>query len=172
MKFDIKSRFTGEVIFSIETESFKLAVETAVKSGVDLSKANLYGVDLSGADLSGADFSCADLYGANLSGADLSGANLSGKVNLYGTNLSGATLYRATLYGEKLTKEPIQILGLRWFVLITVEQIRIGCELYEAAEWEKFEDSRIALMDSDALEFWKKYKDMILGLHKIHAENK
>ncbi len=59
MLFEIKNRFTGSVIFSLETSSFKLCVEAAVKS-----RADLYGANLSGANLSGA-----DLYGANLSGA-------------------------------------------------------------------------------------------------------
>ena len=63
--FEIKSRFTGNVIFSLETKSLKIAVETAAKSGVDL-----YGAYLSGANLSGADLSGANLSGANLSGAD------------------------------------------------------------------------------------------------------
>jgi hypothetical protein len=48
MKFEIKSWLTGGVLFSIETDSWKLAVEAAVKSG-----ATLYGADLSGADLYG-----------------------------------------------------------------------------------------------------------------------
>ena len=90
MKFEIKHRFTGSVLFSLETESMKLCVEAAVKSranlsGADLSRANLSGADLSGADLSGADLSGANLYGANLSRANLYGANL------YGANLSRAT---------------------------------------------------------------------------------
>ena len=59
MKYEIKSRFTGAVLFALETDSLKLCVEKAVKSG-----ANLSGVDLSGVDL----------FGANLSGANLSGA--------------------------------------------------------------------------------------------------
>ena len=62
MPFEIKNRFSGAVLFSLETESFKLCVEVAVKSG-----ANLYDADLSGANLSGA-----NLSRANLSGADLS----------------------------------------------------------------------------------------------------
>ena len=78
MKFEIKSRFTGKIIFSVEAESWRLAVEAAVKSGADLSRANLSGVELSGANLSGANLYKADLSGAQLSGADLSRANLSG----------------------------------------------------------------------------------------------
>ena len=98
MKFEIKSRFSGNVLFSLETETLKLCVEAAVKSG-----ANLYGADLSGANLSGANLSTgADLYGAILSGADLSGADLYG-ANLYGANLYGANLTGADLSGANLT---------------------------------------------------------------------
>ena len=80
MKFEIKHRFNGSVLFSLETETICLCVEAAINSG-----ANLSGADLSRANLSGADLSGADLYGADLSGADLSGADLSG-ADLYGAN--------------------------------------------------------------------------------------
>ena len=61
MKFEIKSRWTGSVLFSLETSSMKLCVEAAVKSG-----ANLSGATLSFANLSGANLSFANLYGADL----------------------------------------------------------------------------------------------------------
>jgi len=89
MKFKIKHRFSGEVLFSMETESIKLCVEAAVKSRANLSWADLSGADLSGANLSWADLSGADLIGANLSWADLSWANLS-RADLNGANLNGA----------------------------------------------------------------------------------
>ena len=79
MRIEIKSWLTGRVLFEVQTESWKVAVELAVKSGADLSRANLSGADLSGADLSGA-----NLYGANLSGANLYGANNNKKVSLIG----------------------------------------------------------------------------------------
>jgi hypothetical protein len=64
MKFEIKSRWTGDVLFSIETETWKLAVEAAVKS-----RANLSGANLSGADLTGANLTRANLTRANLTRA-------------------------------------------------------------------------------------------------------
>uniref|UniRef100_A0A6H1ZET0 Pentapeptide repeat-containing protein n=1 Tax=viral metagenome TaxID=1070528 RepID=A0A6H1ZET0_9ZZZZ len=91
MNFEIKSRWSESVLFSIETDSLKLAVEAAVKSGANLSEANLSGANLYGANLSGANLSGADLYGANLSGANLSGADLYG-ADLYGADLSGAEI--------------------------------------------------------------------------------
>ena len=101
MLFEIKNRYAGNVIFKLKTDSLKLCVEAAVKSG-----ANLYGADLSGANLSGANLSRADLNGANLSGANLSGANLYGAdlsgANLYGADLNGADLNGANLSGADL----------------------------------------------------------------------
>ena len=64
VKFEIKHRWNGEVLFSIETKTFRLAVEAAMGARADLCEANLCEANLSGANLSG----------ANLSGANLSGA--------------------------------------------------------------------------------------------------
>ena len=36
MKFEIKSRWNGSVLFSLETESLKLCVEAAIKAKADL----------------------------------------------------------------------------------------------------------------------------------------
>ena len=53
MKFEIKSRWDGSILFSVEAGSLKLAVEAAVKSGANLSGADLYGHAVSGLVLSG-----------------------------------------------------------------------------------------------------------------------
>jgi uncharacterized protein YjbI with pentapeptide repeats len=84
MKFEIKHRFSGSVLFSMETESLKLCVEAAKKSDADLRGADLRGADLQGADLQGA-----YLHGAYLHGADLRGAYLQGAY-LQGAYLQGA----------------------------------------------------------------------------------
>ena len=89
MLFEIKNRFTLNVLFKADTESIKATLLLAIKSGAYLSGANLIGANLIGANLSRADLSGAYLSGANLSRADLSGANLSG-ANLSGADLSGA----------------------------------------------------------------------------------
>ena len=86
MKFEIKSRWNGAVLFSVKIDSWKLAVEAAVKSSANLRGANLSDANLSGANLSGANLRDADLCGANLYGANLRGADLCG-ANLYGANL-------------------------------------------------------------------------------------
>ena len=63
MKFEIKHRVNGSVLFSLETESIKLCVQAAVNGGADLR----------GADLRGAHLGDAYLGGAYLGGADLRG---------------------------------------------------------------------------------------------------
>ena len=108
MKFEIKHRVTGTILFSCETETLRLAalhganLSRATLRGADLSRADLSGATLRGSDLSGADLYGADLHGANLSYADLSGSDLSG-ANLSGSDLSYADLSRANLHGADLS---------------------------------------------------------------------
>ena len=184
----------------IENNTVKLTLELALKSGAnldganldgaDLRGANLYGANLYGANLYGADLYGANLYGVNLYGADLRGADLYGAdlrgVNLYGAdlrgadlrsadlrsaNLYGANLYGANLDGEKLTKTPLQLNNLKWFVLISDSYLRIGCQRHLISDWEKFKDGEIEKMASGALDFWKKWKNSILTICKAHSES-
>ena len=192
MKISIFNRFSPSVIFehTVENNTLKLTLELALKSGADLYGANLRGANLRGADLRGADLRDADLrdadlyganlYDANLRGADLRGADLRGAdlrgadlrdADLDGANLYSADLDGANLYGEILTKTPLQLNNLKWFVLISDSYLRIGCQRHLIADWEKFKDSEIEKMDSGALNFWKKWKNSILALCKAHSEN-
>jgi uncharacterized protein YjbI with pentapeptide repeats len=61
LKFEIKNRWSGSVIFSIETDSFKLALEAAIKSGADVRAADCAGQDLSSANLESANLESANL---------------------------------------------------------------------------------------------------------------
>ncbi|MFK3647942.1 pentapeptide repeat-containing protein [Lysobacter enzymogenes] len=122
MKFEIKNRWSGEVVYACELSAevagreysvqMGFAVKQAAAAGAnlrsaDLRSANLSSADLSSADLSGANLSSADLSGANLSGADLSGANLRSadlrSANLSSADLSGANLSSADLSGAYLS---------------------------------------------------------------------
>jgi hypothetical protein len=100
-RFEIKNKYTGDVIYYSTKTTYKDVLEEAVSNGANLSGANLYEVNLSEANLSGADLFGANLSGANLHRADLSGANLS-EANLYEANLSGADLYEVNLYEANL----------------------------------------------------------------------
>jgi hypothetical protein len=100
--FEIKHRISGSVLFSLETETLKLTLEAAVKTGADLTGADLTGAYLRGADLTGADLTGAYLRGVDLRGADLTGAYLTGAY-LTGADLTGADLRGAYLRGADLT---------------------------------------------------------------------
>ena len=73
-KFEIKNRFTGDVIYTSEKTNCKDAIEEAVKNKADLCEANLREANLYGANLREA-----NLCGADLCGADLCGARFYGK---------------------------------------------------------------------------------------------
>ena len=145
MKLSILSRFSASVIFEFEAEenSLKITLQAAVKA-------------------------CANLYGADLGGADLRGANLGG-ADLRGADLRGADLYGADLDGEKLTKTPLQLNNLKWFVLISDKYLRIGCQRFTIEEWKNFDDETIVKMDFAALKFWRKWKTPIIALCDAHT---
>ena len=183
MKIQIKNRFDLSVIFECEADSMKIAVKLAIEAKADLSSANLSYADLSSADLSyanlnSADLSYANLRSANLSYANLRSANLSyanlryadlSYANLSYADLSSADLSYADFNEGKSDKNPIFIYGLNYDVLITKQQIKIGCEIHKVEEWESFDDRRILEMDGrKALEWWRIYKPIIMALQKEH----
>ena len=116
--YQIKSRFSGKILFEMECTSFKVCVEAAISAGADLTEAdltranlfgaNLFGANLTRADLTEADLTRADLTRADLTEADLTRANLTGanltRANLLGANLTEANLFGANLFGANLTE--------------------------------------------------------------------
>ena len=73
MKIQIKSRFSGAVLFEHEAENntITITVEAAVEARANLDGANLDGANLARANLAGANLDGAYLDGANLAGAYL-----------------------------------------------------------------------------------------------------
>ena len=117
MKFEIKNRWSGEIIYQDEAESFKALILSAIKAGANLSGADLWSANLRSADLWSANLRSADLRSANLSGADLSGANLRSAdlrdANLRSANLSGANLSGANLRSADLRSADLRSADLR-----------------------------------------------------------
>jgi uncharacterized protein YjbI with pentapeptide repeats len=138
------TRLDGSKIAEGDYSSLRAAVEANLK--------NLRGADLRGADLIGA-----YLIGAYLIGAYLIGAEFG----------DGARWECGTL----LTRPPLQLLGLRWPVVIGEGAVRIGCQVHAPAVWAAFSDAEIARMDSDAPVFWRQHKATILGLAAGHDAN-
>ena len=110
----------------------------------DELKANLINADLRGANLINA-----DLRGANLSVADLSDANLRG-ADLWG--VFGNMRHIKSLQTEKYT------------ITYTATILQIGCKRFTIDEWKNFDDKTISQMDSGALEWWTKWKLIIMQI--------
>ena len=128
MKFEIKSRWSGAVLFSIETENWKLAVEAGVKAKADLSGANLSEANLSGANL----------YGADLHGADLREADLAGTILPDGFRIARLD------FGK-------------WSILVTPTTTTIGCCVHPNEDWLKWTPKDVADFADGASEFWKQH---------------
>ena len=78
MLYEIKHRYSGAVLFSLDCASLKICVEAAVAAKVSLDFASLDGASLRDASLRGASLDGASLRGASLRGASLDGASLRG----------------------------------------------------------------------------------------------
>lgn len=105
MKFEIKHKTTGDILFSCESDYFKTAIELAIKQKADLSNADLRSSELSN---------------ANLSFANLSYANLSyvigfkfAPINIFNTRYSITILDNEVVWGcRRFTFEEIKNLDL------------------------------------------------------------
>ena len=132
--------------------------------GANLRNANLCNADLCNANLRGADLCNANLRDANLRGADLCGANLC-DADLCGADLRGADLCGADLCGVFGNIAHIKSLQTeKYNVTYTADVIQIGCQRHTIEKWKKFDDETIKRMDSGALEWWKKWKPILMHI--------
>ena len=129
MKYEIKNWWTGELIYSTESNSWVEVIKVARASGADLRSADLPGADLSGAYLRSANLSGADLLGANLSGADLWSANLR-NADLRSAYLRNADLRNVYLSGAYLPSPTVVLLAI-WGELS--EQLTADLMLFDAS---------------------------------------
>ena len=101
---------------------------------------------------------------ANLRAANLRGANLTG-ANLRGANLTGANLKDANLRGANGNLRHIKSIQMeKYYITYTFSIVQIGCERHSIEEWQKFSDETIAKMDNGALEWWTKWKPIIMQI--------
>ena len=135
-------------------------------------RANLCSADLSSADLRFVNLRYADLSYANLCSADLSSADLRSAdlrfVNLRYADLSYADLSSADLrlLQSANGKELACMNAGKYQVVLSKERIAIGCKLFTVGEWKEFNDATISMMDDGALEWWRKWKDLVFMFHK------
>ena len=101
MKFEIKHRYSGEIIFSCDTESWKIAIILALQARADLRNTDLRNADLRNTDLRNTDLRNTDLRNADLTNADLRNTVLR-NTDLRNTDLTNAVLTGADLRNTDL----------------------------------------------------------------------
>ena len=142
MKYQIKNRWDGSVIFEAEIEC---AADT--RDDVKLGLAIRVAVS-----------ALANLAGANLEGAYLAGAYLAG------ANLEGANLEGVKVDGHTFRRAPVHIQD-QYRILLWDGYLIIGCEKHILSEWATFDDRRILEMDGKkALDWWRKWKPILLSI--------
>ena len=114
--FEIKDRFTNEIIFAGEASTREELVEQAVMTRVNLTNAGLAGIGLARADLSGARLVGANLTRANLVGANLTGARLR-DARLNSADMYGANLFKANLGGADCSEANMSNISAAWVFL-------------------------------------------------------
>ena len=170
-KYELKAILESHQLWLRDEGGERANLRSANLRSANLSYANLRSADLSYADLSYASLRSADLSYANLSSADLSYADLR-DANLRGSFLNGSDLRGSDLRGSDMItatanfaignmREIKTLLLDVWPVTYTATHLHIGCERHLITEWWDFDDDRIARMDSNALEWWKKWKPVI-----------
>ena len=137
---EIKSRHNNEILFSIESESVKSAVVSAIRAG-----ANLRGAYLEGADLEDAYLGGANLRGANLRGAYLRGAYLGVKFPPINDHyfVSEILFRKAKTENQKNFSARIRIeLGLCWedFYELARKMKVAGWAKVTLCEWQEYAD--------------------------------
>jgi hypothetical protein len=191
VKFEIKNRRTGEVMFAVDMpdgtkdpERWALVIaghrgdrqspylmgtdlREADLRGADLRKARLIRVDLRGADLSGADLrranlALADLRGASLCDADLRGARLR-KADLRGALLRGANLGDLSCMLDTIgnMNEVKSIRCDKWAVTYTATHMQIGSQYHSLERWWAFTDKQIDAMGFTVLDWWRRWKPVL-----------
>ena len=99
----------------------------------------------------------ADLRYAYLRSADLRSADLRS------TDLSYADLrFLQSANGKELAC----MNAGKYQVVLSKERIAIGCKLFTVEKWKEFNDATISTMDDGALEWWRKWKDLVFMFHK------
>ena len=174
MKIEIKNRWTKEIIFSIEADSMKNALEIGVKQ-----KINFRNCDFRNCDLRGCSFFGANFRGSTFSGCDLSKVNFRicsfNGSTFSGCNFSESSFYKTAFCGSDFS-------GCNFNGSIFCKCNFRGCDLY--CDWTcgifiNCNFRKIRLFESDLSsvksDFWDVLKlvpEEIKGLKKaiIHGK--
>ena len=150
------------------TEALKLhAMFLADEPGGQRFSVDIYGQNLKGADLRDADLRAANLRDADLRAANLRDADLR-DAYLGGADLTDANLFNCIGNMRQIKSAQFEKWGLTW----THDTLQIGCQNHSIEDWKNFTDEQISKMDSGALKWWKKYKEIIFALLEASPADK
>lgn len=86
------------------------------------------------------------------------------------TNFSGAILQEASLWGCRLwdtigNQREIKSLHCdKWGIVYTDRMMAIGCEQHKIENWMAYDEDTINNMHEDALEWWRRWRPVIVAL--------
>jgi hypothetical protein len=82
--------------------------------------------------------------------------------DLWGANLEDANLRYIVGQGSK---QMVCVQTPYWAVVMTPDQMAIGCEQHAITDWWTFDEDRIGYMDGEAIEFWRIWKPVLQQIH-------
>ena len=142
----------------LKTEDMRKYTQTELQKVLDLHKKWLNN-EAGGCR---ADLRSANLRSANLRSADLGSANL-GSADLRSADLGSADLRFAI--GEMSYVKSLQC--EKYYISYTHTHMNIGCQSHTIAEWQDFSNDTISKMDNGALEWWQKWKPIIMNIIEV-----
>ena len=82
--------------------------------------------------------------------------------------LRGAILRDANLCGASGNCREIKTIQTDiWQIVYTKEIMQIGCQRHSIIEWLSFDDDRISSMDERALDWWKKWRPILVLILEV-----
>jgi len=135
--------------------------ERADLSRRDLRRASMDGFNLNGAILNGASMNGASMDGASMNRASMDEASIN-RASMNRASMDGASMNRAILDGATGNMVEIKSIFLEtWPIAYTADVMQIGCQRHLITEWWAFDDASIDIMDSGALDWWRKWKPVL-----------
>ena len=111
-----------------------------------------------------------DLSYANLSGLGLSYVNLS-YVNLSYANLTDVDFTDSNLFNTIGNNKEIKTIQFETYTVVLYKDIiQIGCEQHTYNKWDNFTYRELEKMAYDAPGWWRKHKEIVLQLSRLHQK--
>jgi len=144
-----------------------------IARNTDFSGSTLDDCDMSYGDYRGSNFSRCSAKRTKFTGSNLRGCNtvkmLIDGESLIGVDTRMVNLKGSIIDGEEVKKQPIVINGLPWFVLITDNYMRLGCERHTHQDWKNMKIKDMEKIGEIAVYIFQKYSSLLFTLCDLHS---